>query len=127
MNTDKKILRTLTKGDIVLIAAVMLLCFVWFFSSFTAKEENITMKIYLDGEQKVSVSLASLEKQERYSIGGCVICADSEGVYFESSQCSDSLCVKRGRMTRSGDAMACVPERVVVKLYGSESFDMLSY
>lgn len=111
----------------MLIAGVILVSLVWFLSSFTSKEEGLTMKIYLDGTQTVSVSLASLEREQRYSVGGCVICADSEGVYFESSSCKDSLCVKRGRMTRAGDAMACVPERVVVRLYGSEGFDTLSY
>lgn len=127
MNTDKKLLRTLTKGDILLAAVLILVSLVWFASSFASDEESLTLKIYLDGTESVSVSLASLSEEKHYTVGGCIICADSEGVCFEKSDCLDGLCIKRGRMTRAGDAMACVPERVVVRLYGSDDFDTLAY
>ena len=127
MTTDKKLTKTLKKGDLFIIVTVIAITLLWFLAPFSGTEENLRLVIYLEGEAVESAELSSLGEGKSFSVGGCEIFADSEGVKFVSSVCSDSLCVKRGTMTRAGDTMACVPERVVVSLKGGSSTHIETY
>lgn len=127
MNIQSKIRSALTKGDILLIVFTVALCILWFASSFVSKDEGLNMEIYLDGQAEVVCDLSQLREGKSFFVGGCEIYADESGVKFVSSQCEDGLCVKRGLMSRRGDSMACVPERVVVVLKGKEKADIVAY
>jgi len=107
----------LKKGDILLIVAVIIIILVWFLAPFSGGGDKLRLVIYLDGEVAETAELGTLGEGRTFTVGGCEIYADSKGVRFLSSCCEDGLCVKRGTMTRVGDTMACVPERVVVSLY----------
>ena len=127
MNTDKKLFRVLKKGDIFIIVTVIIIIFVWFVAPFSGGGENLRLVIYLDGEAVETAELSTLAEGRTFLVGGCEIYADSEGVRFVSSECEDRLCIKRGTMTRAGDTMACVPERVVVSLKGGSSTHIETY
>ena len=127
MSTDKKLTKTLKKGDLFIIVTVIAITLVWFLAPFSGREDNLKLVIYLDGEAVETAELSALTGGKSFYVGGCEIYADSEGVKFVSSVCSDSLCVKRGTMTRAGDTMACVPERVVVSLKGGSSTHIETY
>ena len=118
MNTDKRNFRLLKKGDVLLIASLVAIILAWFLLPLSGSSDNLKMVIYENGEAAVTVELSSLKEGRRFLVNGCEIYADSKGVRFVDSCCEDGLCVKRGTMTRAGDTMACVPERVVVSLYG---------
>lgn len=117
----------LKKGDVAIIVTVVIIILVWFFAPFSGKNDNLRLVVYLDGEAVESLQLSSLSEGKSLYVGGCEIYADSKGVRFVSSRCEDSLCVKRGTLTRAGDTMACVPERVVVSLYGGSNTHIETY
>lgn len=127
MNTENRIKAAVKKGDVILVLFLVGICILWFTFSFLGEKESLRMDIYLDGEAKVSVELSALKEGKSYTVGGCEIYADSKGVRFVSSCCEDRLCIKRGLMTRHGDTMACVPERVVVVLKGISKADVIAY
>ena len=66
--------------------------------------------------------MAEKEKEE-ITVGNCVLLLEKDGVSFVSSDCHDKLCVKRGKLKRKGDTMACVPERVVAVIKGEKPDD----
>ena len=119
--------KMLKKGDVFIIVTVIIIILVWFLAPFYSGGENLRLVIYLDGEAVESAELSSLGEGKTFTVGGCEIYADSDGVRFLSSHCEDSLCVKRGTMTRAGDTMACVPERVVVSLKGGSTAHIETY
>lgn len=127
MNTDKKFFKVLKKGDILLIIAVIIIILVWFIAPFSGDKDALRLVIYLDGKAVETAKLSSLTEGKTFYVGGCEIFADSSGVRFVSSCCEDGLCVKRGTMKRAGDTMACVPERVVVSLYGDSNTHIDAY
>ena len=113
MSTKSEIRRNITKGDIILIAGILALCIIWFVFSFTS-EENLRAEIYVNGEKTHSIALCEVE--ESYSIreNYCELLIEKDGVSFSFSNCADQLCVRRGKLKRQGDTMACVPEKIVV-------------
>ena len=45
------------------------------------------------------------------------------GICFGEADCPDRLCVRSGRLTRAGDAAACVPAGVMVRVLGEAEVD----
>lgn len=118
----------LLKGDILLIVFLGILIVLLFVPSFTGTQEKLTAEIFYEGELTHSISLSEAEKEE-ITVGNCVILLEKDGVSFVSSTCHDKLCVKRGKLKRKGDTMACVPERVVAVIKGEkpDDFHMSTY
>ncbi len=113
MSTKSEIRRNITKGDIILIASILALNLIWLVSSFTA-EENLRAEIYVDGEKAHSIALSEVEESYNIRENYCELLIEKDGVSFSFSDCADQLCVRRGKLKRQGDTMACVPEKIVV-------------
>lgn len=115
------------KGDILIIAALCVTCLLLFIPSFAAADEK-TAVIYLDGELKEEFDLSAAQETYTVEVGGCTLKIENGAVTFTASDCPDRLCVKRGALSKNGDTMACVPNRVVVSIRGAHSdFDAVAY
>ncbi len=116
MNIDKEIKKGITGGDILLIVSVCLISAVLFLLPFIGDRGALKAEIYLSGEKTEEIILNEVTDSYTLKVGGCELLIEKDGVSFLSSCCSDKLCVKKGKLKRQGDAMACVPEKVVVNL-----------
>ena len=116
------------KGDILIIAALCVISLLLFIPSFTVSDEKIA-SVYLDGELKEEIDLSAAKEAYTVEVGGCTLKIENGAVTFSESDCPDRLCVKRGSLSRSGDIMACVPNRVVVSIRGGShsDFDAVAY
>jgi hypothetical protein len=56
-------------------------------------------------------------------IGKTVISIESGTVRFVSSCCPHGLCVKKGRVLRVGDWIACLPNGVIAEVEGDAAYD----
>ena len=122
----------LRAGDGVIYAVLVLLCAALFLLPLLRQSDDMPIaQIMLDGETVETVALASLQGEETRTVNGCVIVLSPTGVRVEDADCPDRLCVKTGTITRSGEAIACVPNRVVVTLRqakgATESYDGVAY
>ncbi|MCI9616852.1 MAG: NusG domain II-containing protein [Eubacterium sp.] len=41
-------------------------------------------------------------------------------VYMDKADCPDKLCVKQGKISKSGESIICLPHKVVVKISAEE-------
>ena len=128
LKSSKKTGLPLLKGDIALIVCLCLLIVILFVPSFTGTDERLTAEIYCDGELTQEVSLHEADGKE-ITVGSCVLLIEKDGVTFLHSDCPDKLCIKRGKLKRKGDTMACVPERIVAVIKGEseEDFHIATY
>lgn len=128
LNSSKKIKLPLLKGDIALIISLCLIIVLSFLSSFSGGNEKLTAEVYYEGELIKTVYLSECNGEE-FAAGSCTLLFEKDGVAFIHSECPDKLCVKRGKLKRKGDTMACVPERVVVVIKGekNEDFHIATY
>ena len=115
MNTKSEIRRNITKGDIVLIASLIVISLVMFVFSFSGNEKLIA-EIYVDGNKAHSIALSEVTESYTVNENYCQLLIENDGVSFVFSDCGDKLCIKKGKLKRQGDTMACVPEKVVVIL-----------
>ena len=124
MNIDTQIKNDITRGDIILIVSVVLLSAVLFISSFLSENENLIAEIYVNGDKAHSIALSEVEESYTLRENYCELLIEKDGVSFTFSACGDKLCIKKGKLTKPGDTMACVPEKVVVVLKGAENKDI---
>lgn len=115
MNTESEIKRSITKGDIILIVSLIVISLAMFISSFS-QSESLIAEIYVDGEKAHSIALEEVTESYTINENYCQLLIEKDGVSFAFSNCGDQLCVKKGKLKRQGDTMACVPEKVVVVL-----------
>lgn len=122
LNSSKKNRLPLLKGDILLIVSLCLIIVLLFLPSFGDADEKLTAEIYHNGELVKTVSLSETEGEE-ITVGNCELLIEKDGVIFVDSDCRDRLCIKRGKLKRKGDTMACVPEKVVAVIKGENKDD----
>lgn len=55
--------------------------------------------------------------------GTTVVAIDGGGVRFISSPCPHRICIARGRISRCGEWIACIPNGVVATIEGRRTYD----
>lgn len=103
------------RGDILVLSAMLLLTAAMFFADGFGKTD-LCVEIYDSGTLLHTADLSDVSVPYALSVGGCTLTVESDGIAFTEADCPDGLCVRRGKLTQSGDSMACVPNRVTVAL-----------
>lgn len=105
------------KGDIILICLCLIVCAVLL---FFPKSHGERAEIYLDGEK---VKTVSLKENSRFTVGNVSVAVEDGKIFVENSPCADRICVHTGKISRKGDTIACLPEKVIIKIIGSSAPD----
>lgn len=113
MKLNDEIKRNITKGDIILIVSLIVLSLVLFATSFSGGE-NLRAEVYVNGEKAHSIVLSEVTQSYSIRENYCELLVEKDGVSFVFSDCADKLCIKKGKLKKQGDTMACVPEKIVV-------------
>ena len=120
-------IKFMTKGDFLLIGAIAALIVLLFIKPLFSGD-RLYGEIYLNSEMLHRIYLNEVEESYTLKAGDCEILIEKNGMSFVSSECPDKLCTKSGILSKSGDTMACVPERVVVIIKSDKAaHDAVSY
>ncbi len=114
------------KRDIILIASILLIAIAFFLIVELTKEEGAGVVVKVDG---VEVAEYSLSKSGTYPLnGGTNILVIEDGrAYLSDANCPDKLCVHQGKISRTGEVITCLPNKLTVTVFGAEeSVDLIS-
>lgn len=80
------------------------------------REPGSYVTVSIDGEY---VATYPLSKNAQYELnGGTNILVIEDGyAYIKSASCPDSLCVKQGKKSLSGQKIVCLPNKVMVEVF----------
>ncbi len=109
------------KNDFWLILVLLVLAAgSWFLfrSDSTAKDKVLVVRKDQQVLQRIELKKVTSETKLIVPVehGELVIAYDKDGGRVISSPCPDQVCVHQGKITRSGQTIACVPEKVLVTL-----------
>lgn len=109
------------KNDFWLILVLLVLAAgSWFLfrSDSTARDKVLVVRKDQQVLQRIELKKVTSETKLIVPVehGELVIAYDREGGRVLSSPCPDQVCVHQGKITRSGQTIACVPEKVLVTL-----------
>lgn len=110
------------KADLLFLAAVCgILAGIWLVVSLLGREEGATLVITVDGEFYREASLDE-EQTIEISIGGkttnILKIQKGRGDMVEAD-CPDQLCVHQKAVSKTGETIVCLPNRVVAEVKGS--------
>lgn len=115
-------LKFIKKGDIIIIAVILLAAAVFTFWS-NSKTESVQAVITIDGETVKTVDLSNIKEKITFipaTDPRVVITAENGEIRFESADCEDKLCVACGNLSKHGDTAVCLPSKTVITVTGSD-------
>lgn len=115
-------LKFIKKGDIALIAVILIAAAVFMFWN-NSKTEAVQAVITVDGEIVKTVDLGNTKERITFipaTSPRVVITAENGKIRFESADCEDKLCVNCGELSKHGDTAVCLPSKTVITVTGSD-------
>ena len=105
-------------ADIILIAVLLLVSLSVFLILRFTSEAGAYAVVSVDGER---VAKYSLSEDGEYSLnGGANILVIEKGTAFvREASCPDGLCVRQGKISRTGERIVCLPNRVMIEIVGA--------
>ncbi len=116
----------LKKRDVILIVSLLIVgiiaLVIWhFIYSVDGKYVTIEQRDNLIGIYPLNVD-KEIEIEHRGEVVNKIVIEDSY-CYMEEAECPDHLCIKQGKVNKSGQTIVCLPNRVVVTVVDSDSSD----
>jgi len=112
------------KGDMLILIVLIISAVSWFgVRQLNESKDERQIVIEIDGNiHRVIPMEAGMEKQEihiEFENGKYIdIVADERGAYVSDVVCPDRICQKTGLVSRVGQSIVCLPNRVVVYIEG---------
>lgn len=108
--------KLITKKDLILLFVVLLagvLGIIFMNSADTGK----SAQIIVDGK---TTEIISLDETYEKQVDGVVVCCEKGEIYIKESDCPDKVCMRSGRISKSGESIICAPNRVAIKIDGKK-------
>ena len=111
------------KKDFILIGAIVAVALVLLLCVKLTQKEGAGVIVKIDGQE---VGTYSLSVNGTYSLnGGTNILVIEDGyAYLKDANCPDHLCVKQGKISKTGQVITCLPNKLTVTVYGGEENDV---
>ncbi len=110
-------------GDFVVAATIILLAMaIWLFP-MRNKDKGEYVNIYQNGKL---LERMSLDKGESKELGGVCINVKNGEAFVSEADCPDKVCEKSGKISRSGESIACVPNKILIKIEGKGEVDVIA-
>lgn len=103
------------KRDLYLVAAILILVgILWAVTSLSKKEEGSTLRISVDNEIYGTYSLSD---NQEIKIGNTNVCKiENREAVMISGECPDQVCVHSNPISKKGETIVCMPNRVVLEI-----------
>ncbi len=123
----------MTKGDKILIISVIIISFLslGFIKNSNAGYKQKYVSIQVNGEEykkiifdkKIIGKTIPIETEFGYNL---VEIGDGE-VWVVEASCPDELDVKQGKISKSGEIIVCLPNKLVIEIKGSDETGEIDY
>lgn len=111
------------KADALLVASLILLGAA-LYAALGAGGEAARATVYLEGRPVWSCALSS---EGEFEISGVQVVVENGCARIARSDCPDLYCVSCSPISRAGECLVCLPNRVSVTLSGEDMPDAVIY
>ena len=107
------------RADIILISCLIFLSLLLFLLFALFRSPGRTVEITLDGKV---LGTYPIDEDKTVDAGeGKVVVISGGFVYMESADCKNQICVRHSPISKSGESIICLPNRVIVRITGEDS------
>ena len=114
------------KRDFILIGAIVAVIAIAIAVLSLTKKDGDYVIVRVNGNE---VARYSLSQDGEYSLNGGTNILHIEGgeAWLTEADCPDHLCVKQGKISKTGQVITCLPNKLTVTVYGAEeSVELIS-
>lgn len=112
-NNERKLLRL---RDVFIIVSIIAAVFVFYVLLPEGGERAVVSH---DGVVIAEIPLDGSGEYVFPQVGGMVFTAGDGAVSVTESDCGDKTCMRTGKISKRGEAIICVPNKVIVEIKGS--------
>ena len=120
----------MTRGDFFVAICILALAVVLFFALIPREQQGLTVQVTRNGELLLSRSLTEFSEPVEIAVEGehpLVLELSERGVRVVETTCPGEDCRHMGAITKAGQQIVCLPNRLVVTLQGdNSSFDAMT-
>ena len=111
------------KNDLIMIGVLIVMTALLFLGLFVFKKEGKLVVVSVDSVEVASFSLDKdlVYEIEGYNGGRNTLVIEDRVAYVKDSTCPDHLCEYMGKISKVGQSVICLPNRVVVEIRGSKN------
>ena len=108
-----------TVADALLVAVLLVVSLSVFLFVEFSRDEGEFVRVSVDGE---TVGEYSLKEDGEYFLNGGTNILVIEGgeAYIRWADCPRQICVNQGRISRTGQRITCLENRVIVEVFGGD-------
>ena len=109
--------KLITKKDFVLVIIVLVVSLAGLILVNSA-DKGKTATIKVDGEV---VETLLLNEDTSVEFNNVVIACENGEIYVKESTCTDKVCMRSGKISKSGEGIICAPNRVSIEIDGKSN------
>ncbi len=106
-----------------LIPSVVILMGIFFALAFLLRSFNLqnpVVRIKKGNQIVEEIRMSDVEDYEIVNLGTNKVRIEHDGVYMENANCPDKLCVHQGRISKTGQSIICLPNKIIVEIVGKK-------
>ena len=105
-------------ADIILIGTLLVLALSAFVITELLRSDGAFVRVSVDGEV---VAEYSLSENAEYSLNGGtnILVIEDGAAYIRWADCPKQICVKDGKISRTGERITCLENRVIIEVFGA--------
>jgi len=109
------------KADYLIVVILLIIAALGY--GFLMLKNNSSHKILIikhDNSVVERIALKNVRTETKLAIpvqdGTIIVRYDKNGAWVESSPCPDKICVHQGKITKTSETVACVPEKILLTI-----------
>ncbi len=125
--TNKWGIKSLKIGDFLVVILLLAGAVAWIAFGMTPSITGSTAIVEVSGEQIQELHLGHEDYiTVRGTLGPVLIGIDGSGIRILDSRCPHGLCKRMGPIQKSGDWIACIPNKLVIRIQGTSEVDAIT-
>ena len=108
------------KRDIIFIGAILVFSCILFAIFSLVRDDGAYVVVRIDGKKSAMYSLL-YDGEYVLNNGTNTLCIKDGKASLHNSMCPDKLCERLGEISKSGETITCLPNKLTVTVYGAES------
>lgn len=122
---DKENMLGMTLGDILLGIGLLVLGFVFFIGlMFWGQGDGDKVEVKVNGQITGLYSLAENQEVQIKDIGENTFVIKDNQVEMIKANCPDQYCVKHYPISKNGESIICLPNKVVIRIIGKDEVEV---
>lgn len=109
------------KRDILVIAGILVIALISLLVIKLCKKQGSGVIVRINGSE---VAKYSFTEEGTYELNGGtnILVIKNNEAWLKETTCRDKICVNQGKISKEGETITCLPNKLTITVYGTDNF-----